>query len=135
MKEWQASHAARKPEYSDQHLLILELTSNYAPVTEKELGKIFGMSTSSINDLVEKLVVGKLLDKNRKNEGDKREKIITVTETGKEVLKEIKSSATIRFQYLLNRFNDDELKQLINLLEKINESTDESLRALIFQQY
>jgi DNA-binding MarR family transcriptional regulator len=135
LKEWQTSHAARKAEFSGRQIIILELAKFFAPLTEKELGKIFGMPTSSINDLVEKLVTAGLVEKERKKEGDSREKPITLTDKGKKQLEEIKLADSTRYEYLLTKFQANELKGFIGYLEKVNESVESAVKSIVFQQY
>ncbi|AQQ71429.1 homoprotocatechuate degradation operon regulator, HpaR [Limihaloglobus sulfuriphilus] len=135
LKEWQSSNAARKPKYSGKQILILELADNYDSLTEKELGIIFGMATSSVNDLVEKLVHAGLIEKHRNENGDSREKLIKLTEEGADELSEIKKFGSKRYEYLVSRFQESELEGFIDYLKLVDESVGSSMRSIIFQQY
>jgi len=135
LKEWQTSHAARKPEFSERHILILELAKDFAPITEKELGKIFSLPTSSINDFVAKLVNAGLVEKTRKKEGDCREKPVNLTDRGEQYLNEIKRASSMRYEYLINKFQEEELESFISYLKKVNESVESVMKNLVFQQY
>jgi DNA-binding MarR family transcriptional regulator len=135
MKEWQISHAVRKPDLSERHMLILELAKDFAPITEKELGKIFSLPASSISDLVKKLENDDLIEKVRPEGGDARERHISLSEKGEQKLKEMKQSSYLRYQYLIDRFQEKELETFIVYLENINKTADSSMKNLIFLQY
>src|SRR5206468_7650130 len=55
LREWQKANRAQDAQFSERELLTLELVNDFGPITEKGLCKIFGLSFSSVSDLLKKL--------------------------------------------------------------------------------
>ena len=135
LREWQRAHAARHPELSDRELLIMQIVSDFGPVTEKELAMIFGLSPSVINELIGRLADLDYVDKSARSETDNRVKPLSLTQTGLDILARAKSAMAQRFEYLLASLNEEEQKDLIPILEKINECASAKVRESIFNEY
>lgn len=134
LREWQVAHAARSPQFNDREMLTLEVINDFAPITEKELCKIFGLSPSSVNEMVKKLADLGLVDKETEA-ADKRAKPLRLTPDGVSALEGIKAGSARRFGYLFASLTEDEQQRLLPVFEKIGRTVDTKVREMVFGEF
>src|SRR5882672_5108333 len=120
LREWQKANRAQDQEFSERELLTLELVEGFGPITEKGLCKIFGLSFSSISDIIKKLGEADLLDKSEKARG----KPLALTKKGQQTLEDLKKVSAKRFEYLFESFSDEEWKDLMRLFDKVQKNVE-----------
>ena len=86
LRAWQKSTKVSEQEFTERDLFSLELIQDYPPMTEKGLCKIFGLSPSSVSDIVKNLCEKGLIDTSEKSRG----KPLELTPEGVRKLNEIK---------------------------------------------
>lgn len=133
-REWQASKTASEKEFSERELITLELIEAFPKIdiTEKKLSIIFGLSPSSINDIIKRLTESGLLEKEADEEDITRGRALHLTKKGTEQLKKFKVSGAARYAYLFSLINDDEWDSLGKLLDKVDDSTTDAIKKNIF---
>ena len=134
LRTWQKASRADEQEFSELELFALELVSDFGPITEKGLCKIFGLSFSSVSDIVKKLRDKSLIECADKNRG----KPLTLTKEGKTKLEEIKRSSATRFSYLFespDTLTEEEWRVLMKLLEKMDKNAERHIQRFIFDRY
>ncbi|MFZ2643689.1 MAG: hypothetical protein WA117_22045 [Verrucomicrobiia bacterium] len=131
LREWQESNCAKDHEFSERQQLALELIKDFAPITEKSLCKIFGLSFSSINDIVKRLAEMRLIDTSDKTRG----KPLILTELGVAKLAKLKEASITRFGYLLDSMTEEEWIPLRKILEKIDKNAERTIQQMVFDRY
>jgi DNA-binding MarR family transcriptional regulator len=131
LREWQKASRIQDQEFSERELLTLEIIESLAPITEKALCKIFGLSFSSVAELTKKLSDAGLID----TAGKARGKALALTEKGAKTLENIKKVSANRFEYLFDSFSENEWKQLLALFQKVEKNVENSVQRLVFDHY
>lgn len=127
-REWQKASQLGNPPFSERELLTLEACNDF-PFTEKDLARLFGLSPSSVNDLVSSLVGEKLLTKPEGSRG----KPLTLTKAGLQQLAKMKQAAGRRMEYLFDSLSPDELNSLVPMLDKIGANARRFIETEVFQ--
>ena len=109
----------------------MELISDFAPITEKGLCKIFGLSFSSVSDLIKRLDKKGILDVSEKTRGMPLE----LTAQGKNVLGKLKETSSARFDYLFQVLTPEEEEVLGDILKRIDTSAEKTIQQLVFDRY
>ena len=130
LREWQKANRAQDQEFSERELLSLELISDFGPITEKGLCKIFGISFSSVGDIVKKLTEVGLVEADRG-----RGQPIELTKHGKERLEELKEASAVRFGYLFEGLTDKEAELFQKIMEKVEKNADRCVQQFVFDRY
>ena|SRR5712664_3776548 len=129
LREWQKANRAQDAQFSERELLTLELVTDFGPITEKGLCKIFGLSFSSVSDMLKKLTQDGLI-------GDKaRGKPLVLTEKGKKWLQSLKQTSATRFEYMFESFSLKEWDTLFNLFKKVEKNAERYVQQLVFDRY
>lgn len=118
LKAWENAHAPYAPQFTERELLALEFMEQFstgAPVTETVLADVFGLATSSASDLVRKLVAKDTIDKGS-DDVDARQRPLTLTKKGREILDKIKANSAERYDYLLAGLNATQQKAMAEVL-------------------
>ncbi len=131
-REWQRAAAAASAQFSEREVLILEIIKKIGQVTEQNLVRIFGLSASSVNEVIKKLTKEGLIKKVEKESIDRREKPIELSEKGTRVVEEIKQINITRYQYALSKVPTEELEKLTRLLEMIDETVSGRVTVDVF---
>jgi DNA-binding MarR family transcriptional regulator len=136
LKEWLDASAVGSPQLSDREVLTLQVVNDFAPVTENELARVFGISPGSINEMVKRLIDRELLDKTETRDGgDRRTKPLAITEQGIQTLATIKSGSARRYTYLLHDLTPEQLDALAPIIKLMNQSAVEHIKHLVFRRY
>ena len=131
LREWQKANRAQDQAFSERELLVLELIEDLGPVTEKGLGKIFGLASSSVSELITKLGQWGLIDMTLKARG----KPLKLTRKGKEKLLELKQVSSTRYTYLFEGLDDSQVAPLAKIFAKIDENAGHFLEKMVFDRY
>ncbi len=119
-RELQASSTLRPPKYSNRQILVLELIDEFAPLTEKEIRKMLGLSASTVSEILKKLLEDELITESVSKRKDGRTKPMAIKKPGgEEVLKTTRAMATRRLSYLFAGLDEKDMETLIPLAEKI----------------
>lgn len=133
LAEWVKIHRPMREQYSARQMFTLDLIQGYPPITRKALGVIFGMSPSSVSDMVRELVADGLVAEEKLEDGaDAREKPLVLTHKGVEYLAATKKSEAIRFRYLFDGISPEEWEGLSDLLDKIDAAAKKQVDEMIF---
>ena len=133
LAEWIKIHRPSQEQYSARQMFTLELIQGFAPITRKSLGVIFGMSPSSVSDMVRQLIAdGLVAEEKLQNGADAREKPLALTEQGASYLKAAKQKEAIRYKYLFDGVRPDEWRGLVDLLDKIDQAAKKQVDEMIF---
>ena len=135
LRAWENAHAARTAQLSERELLALEILSEFGPLTETELGKIFGLASSSVTELVRKLDEAEVIQKRQKSEKDNRERPLTLTTGGKQTLGEVKRNAANRFKYVFADFTPSDFQSFNSLVSRMRQAVTRQLRLQLFNEY
>ena len=119
LREWQKATRLQDQDFSERELLTLEIIASLAPITEKGLCKIFGLSFSSVSELTKKLEDAGFVET-----GKVRGQPLALTGKGKEKLQELKKTSANRFEYLFDGFTDPMWDQLLALFNKVEENAE-----------
>jgi len=109
----------------------MELISDFGPITEKGLAKIFGLAFSSVSDLVRKLTDLGLIESSDRVRG----KPLELTIKGKECLEKLKQVSAIRFRYLFDSLEDVDGQALETVFDKMNRNAEAAVQKLVFDRY
>jgi len=131
LAEWVRIHRPVRDDYSDRQMFALELIHGFAPITRKDLGVIFGMSASSVSDMVRRLVDDGLVTE-EKASGDAREKPLALTEQGTAYLDSVRKQNAIRYRYLFDSVTPDEWRTLTDILDKVDAAARRQVDEMIF---
>jgi DNA-binding MarR family transcriptional regulator len=111
----------------------MELIQGFPPITRKSIGIIFGMSPSSVSDMVRELTTAGLVGEEKMTGGgDAREKPLVLTEHGAEYLMAMKEREAVRYKYLFDGVGPDEWEGLAELLDKIDAAARKQVDEMIF---
>ncbi|MCW5552133.1 MAG: hypothetical protein KIS67_08190 [Verrucomicrobiae bacterium] len=130
LREWQKANRAQDQEFSERELLTLELISDFGPITEKGLCKIFGISFSSVGDIVKKLTQANLVEADRG-----RGQPLELTKHGKQRLEQIKEVSAVRFGYLLEGLTEKEQEAFLGIMAKVDKNAEQYVQRLVFDRY
>ncbi len=128
-REWQKAHQLGDPPFSERELLTLEVVNDFKNITEKDIGRLFGLSPSSVNDLVSRLVEEKILTKPEGTRG----KPLSLTKTGQQQLSKMKQANAKRLEYLFDSFSDQDWETIMPLLEKIGHAAQRHIETEVFR--
>jgi DNA-binding MarR family transcriptional regulator len=133
LSEWVKIHRPVRDEYSDRQIFALELIHGFAPITRKDLGIIFGMSASSVSDMVRRLADDGLVGETPAVAGaDAREKPLVLTGPGEEFLDALRRQNAVRYRYLFDSVSADEWRVLTGLLDKIDAAAKRQVDEMVF---
>ena len=133
LTEWVKIHRPSREEYSARQIFTMELIQGFPPITRKSLGIIFGMSPSSVSDMVRQLVTDGLVAEEKVHDGgDAREKPLVLTGQGVTYLQETKEQEAIRFKYLFDGISPEEWRGMEGLLDKLDRSAKRQVDEMIF---
>jgi len=137
--EWAKIHTAATYLCSERQLFTLELIRGFPPITRKSLGIIFGLSPSSVSDMVKKLIDDRLVDPAVAGDGnehrDGREKPLALTPKGVEYLEDAKRAASVRFRYLFEGADLKRWQELLVLLDAIDGAARRQVERTVFHKY
>jgi DNA-binding MarR family transcriptional regulator len=106
-------------EYSPEQIQVLKLIHKEGEVTSGRLAVLQGVHKSAISNRLKKLKEKELVD--TKPSGDKREKILVLTQQGESV---IKRSDEVLHEYIgklmSNQVDDQEIDQFLVMFRKIS---------------
>lgn len=100
-------------------ILLAVLDSERTPVQPSTLAVQLGRSKPTITKMIEKLINDRLIYK-KKSEGDRREKILTLSEKGEELINRIVPGYNLRIQQMSSSLTKVEKNSLLQILSKIN---------------
>ena len=107
-------------EYSPEQMQVLKLISKEESMTAGRLALLQGVHKSAISSRLKKLVDKELVA--IKPSGDKREKLLTLTEKGQDVVVQSKQVLDEYISSLLSdHVNDQEIEQFLVTFRKLNE--------------
>ncbi len=130
---WVRTHRPGRDTHSDREIFALDLVNGFPPITRKALGIIFGMSASSVSDMVRRLIdEGLVAERETAEGGDAREKPLVLTEQGERYLEELKQREAVRYRYLFEGISPEEWRGLIGLLEKVDAAATRQVNEMIF---
>lgn len=132
LRSWQESNAARPSEFSERDLLILEIISQFGPVTETELRTILGMSPSLVSQVIKQMTDRGLVTK--QSGTDARCKPLGLTTLGTASLKNIREKSAKRYEFLLAKLTEPEQKHLALLVQKISQGVSECVNQEVFNR-
>jgi len=135
LREWQKANRAQDQEFSERELLTLELINDFAPITEKGLCKIFGLSFSSVSDLIKNLAEKGVIDTSEKMRG----KPLALTDSGLQTLERLKQMSAARLIYLFesqeSSVTEQEAEIMLNIFKKIEKNAERHVQQLVFDRY
>ena len=126
--EWQNASQLGTPAFTEREILTLEACNEF-PLTEKDLARLFGLSPSSVNDLVARLAEEKLLTKPEGSRG----KPLLLTKAGSLQLAKMRQATARRMEYLFESIEDQELNAMVPMLEKIGANARRFIETEVFQ--
>ena len=101
-----------------QHRILLKLMESDG-ISQRDLTSLLGIRPQSTGELVEKLVSLGYVSR-EKNESDRRIVNLYITEEGRKKVAELKESEEAEISQFFSNLNDDEQKELLRLLQKLN---------------
>ncbi len=107
-------HRISGTDYSQQK--VMRILNENENVTQKDLLEYLQIKAGSLSELLKKLEDKGLIQK-EKNEADRRQTVIRLTEEGE---KSISSYSAVKDDILFAKLNREERMQLRKLLEKMN---------------
>lgn len=103
---------------------ILKLISEDGPCTITQLSRKFGINTSTVSTMINKLVQDDLISREYSHD-DRRKVYVSITQHGREVLKQ----ELLHYSQILERYlsplSQEELEAFVNIFEKIVAANDE----------
>ncbi len=135
--EWTKIHKAKRTDYSERQLFVLELIHGFPPITNSKLSTIFGLSASSVSEMVKRLMEDGLVEAERDRDRatrDGREKPLRLTTEGQEYLTELKQSGSARFDYLFKGIEPAKWRELLPLLCDIDQAAEAQVQDTIFRR-
>ncbi len=134
LRTWERANSVHPFPFSERELLVLEILGEFGPVTEAGFSKIFGLSPSSLAELVRKLLDSGMAMKG-KDEKDARQKPLVLTAQGQEFLAELREDTLQRAKYLLADLSPDDVKAATAVFTKMHSSATRRVKMMIFGQY
>ncbi len=104
---------------------ILEILYGNDSMTQRELLEIVGTRSASLSELLGKMERYGLVER-RKDEADRRNVIVALTEQGAALVKQHREEMHNRADDLFSALSTEEKKELISLLEKLMDSWNDS---------
>ena len=139
LRAWQERSEGGPKGLSEREVLVLELVeefTQYFPVTESDVGKVFGLSPSSVSDLVGRLSKHALLRKEVDEKGHTRSKPLQVTQKGRRELERGRRGGAARFAYLFADISTgSDWRAAMRLLDMVDSAATRAVRKHIFGQY
>ncbi len=140
LREHQRAGASSTEDCSPREVLVLELISGFEKegVTERTLSRIFGLSPSSVSDLIKRLIERKYVEKETGEDEITRGRPLKLTGPGEDQLKAVKASDAARFAFLLSTFDGyskDEKDAVNKFLDDVNEAATTAVHERIFDKY
>ena len=130
---WVRKHRPSQDKHSYKEIFAMDLIHGFPPITRKMLGIIFGMSPSSVSDMVRQLMDEGLVAEEKAQEGrDGREKPLVLSKQGERYLSELKQRDAVRYKYLFEGVSPEEWKGLVGLLDKIDAAAKKQVDEMIF---
>ncbi|NGZ75564.1 MarR family winged helix-turn-helix transcriptional regulator [Saccharibacillus alkalitolerans] len=102
---------------SDQYYLLQTIIQR-GPCTSSELADAFKVVKSSITAIVTRLVDRGLIERTR-NEQDRREVYLTLTERGREMAVQAEQRITESFAKYLKHFSEDEVETVLAAFDRL----------------
>lgn len=134
LRRYQQAVTAGTEELSEREIFGLQIISAFGPVTESQLGKVLGLQTSALADVIGRLLRRELASKGRSN-ADQRQRLLTLTKKGKVVLDQIKRKMAQRYRFLFKGcITREEVSRFILLLEQMNRNVDLEVDRVIFDR-
>lgn len=130
LREFQKVTRVQEQEFSERELFALELISDFGPITERGLGKVFGLSPSSVSDMLQHLCELGLIDIKDKARG----KPLILSKLGEERLRSIKQISATRFGYLFERLEDDDWAALDRIFTQVDKNAERYVNMLVFDR-
>ncbi|TWT02322.1 MarR family winged helix-turn-helix transcriptional regulator [Planomicrobium sp. CPCC 101079] len=107
-------------EYSPEQIQTLKLISKEGKITSSRLALLQSVHKSAISSRIKKLLQKDLIQIVQTE--DRREKLLELTETGKEVLEQSDKVLTDYLGKLLSdQVNDEEIEQFLTIFRKLKE--------------
>lgn len=106
---------------------ILIILKETGPVTQRELTQRLGIQPGSASEVIGKLETAGLIRRSV-SAADRRTANILLTEEGMKEAEEAKRRRDARHEQMFSCISDDEKKELLVLLEKINRAWDAQYR-------
>ena len=131
LREFQNANTAPDEECDERMLFTLELISDFSPITEKQLGKIFGLAPSSVSDLVKRLRDAGLVDLSSKARG----KPLELTAKGRTTYEGLRKQEAKRYESLFDSFTPEEWDVVYRLLEKIEKKAEKAIQNDVFRRF
>jgi Mn-dependent DtxR family transcriptional regulator len=128
LREWQKTSQIRDDHFSEREILTLELIRDYSPITEKALTKFFGLSFSSVADILTHLRELDLVEQPEKSRG----KPLKLTKTGIRQIDELRNASAARYGYLLDGLSEKEVESLAALYAKMDRNAERHVQKLVF---
>ncbi len=100
-------------------ILLSVLESEATLIQPSKLAVQLGRSKPTITKMIEKLIKDELIHK-KTSVGDRRGKILTLTEKGEDLLNRIIPGYNLRIQQMSASLSDEEKNSLLQILSKIN---------------
>lgn len=129
---WVRTHRPTNDTHTYKEVFVLDLIHGFPPITRKSLGIIFGMSPSTVSDMIRQFIKEGLVAEEAANDGDGREKPLVLTEVGRDYLSELKQRESIRYKYLFEGISPQEWEGLVGLLDKIDAAATRQVDEMIF---
>lgn len=107
-----------------QKRILIVLAEIGGSVTQRELTELLGIQPGSASEVIAKLESAGYI-RRAPNETDHRTVDVTLTEAGKALAEEAKEERVRRHEQMFSCLSDEEKKQLLSLLEKVNEDWEE----------
>lgn len=102
------------------HFEIIRLLDREGELHAAEIGERLQISRAQMTQLIDKLVCLRLVER-RTDTGDRRMSIITLSDYGKTVLKEHKTSLTNAAREIMGQLSDQDLRDLSDMLRRLQE--------------
>lgn len=102
-----------------QKRILIVLDEIGGSITQRELTERLGIQPGSASEVIAKLESAGYI-KRTPSEADRRTVDIELTETGKKVTADAKEQRVQRHKEMFSCLSDDEKKELLSLLEKVN---------------
>lgn len=111
------SDSINSPAFQRDIVLVL-LSEHENGLSQKQLAEKMCITQSTLSVMLDKLESDKYVSREGQN-GDKRVKLLTLTEKGLNRAEEVHKQCTVMRENLYRNLTDDDKKELIRLLDKI----------------
>lgn len=103
---------------------ILRFIGEQEPISQNRLSELLGIRPQSLSETLKKLEQDGYI-RRTKNEADKRETLVTLTDTGRQRQEEVQSARTEQVERFLSPLTEEEQRQLFTLLCKLTGTKQE----------